>query len=96
MLMGANLPGSRLTRSPVGSSVNRPTYLAPLLLDGRRGGEDDGGFVEAPYQLQRPAMVLPEPGGATMWCLRLGGLRGSHLVHGSGADTSERVAEPYL
>ena len=66
--------------------------LAPLLLNGRRGGEDDGRFVEAPYQLQ-PHDGLTRARWRHDVVLALDGLRGLHLGKDLALILPERVAK---
>jgi hypothetical protein len=63
-----------------------------LLLDGRRGGEDDGRFVEVPDQLQ-PHDGLTRARWRHDVVLAVDGLRGLHLVQDLALILPERVTK---
>ena len=84
------LPTDEVARRALGEQAD---LVAPLLLDGRRRGEDDGGFVEAPDQLQSH-YGLARARRRHDVVLALGGLRGLHLVQDLALILPERVAKP--
>jgi hypothetical protein len=82
------LPTDEVSRRTLGE---RADLLAPLLLDGRRGGEDDGGFVEAPDQLQSHyGLTRARRRHDVVLAL---GLQGLNLVQDLALILPERVAK---